>query len=61
MDIYSTRAQLAAIELMPREYSALFDFFAKDQGAVDDEKAIYDYMKGSRRMAPTVHPACLAP
>ena len=56
MDIYSTRAQLAAIDLMPREYSALYDFFSRDRGAVEDEKAIYDYRKGSRRMAPTVYP-----
>lgn len=56
MDIYSTRAQLAAIDLMPREYSVLYDFFAHDAGAVEDDKAIYDYRKGSRRMAPTVHP-----
>ena len=54
MDIYSTRAQLAAIELMPREYSVLYDFFAKEAGTVEDDKAIYDYKKGSRRMAPTV-------
>lgn len=56
MDIYSTRAQLAAIELMPREYSALFDFFCRDAGTVEDEKAIWDFRKGSRRMAPTVRP-----
>ena len=56
MDIYSTRAQLAAIELMPREYSVLYDFFGYDAGTVEDDKAIYDYKKGSRRMAPTVHP-----
>lgn len=56
LDIYSTRAQLAAIEQMPREYSALFDFFAHDAGTVEDDKAIYDYRKGNRRMAPTVHP-----
>ncbi len=56
MDIYSTRAMLAAIELMPREYSVLYDFFAHDAGCVEDDKAIYDYRKGSRRMAPTVHP-----
>lgn len=56
MDMYSTRAQLAAIELMPREYSALFDFFCRDAGTVEDDKAIYDYRKGSRRMAPTVLP-----
>ena len=56
MDIYSTRAQLAAIELLPREYSALFDFFCRDAGTVEDEKAIWDFRKGSRRMAPTVRP-----
>lgn len=55
MDIYSTRAQLAAIELMPREYSVLYDFFARDRGAIEDDKAIYDYMKGTKKMAPTVH------
>jgi len=56
MDLYSTRAMLAAIEMMPREYSVLHDFFAHDAGCVEDDKAIYDYRKGSRRMAPTVHP-----
>lgn len=54
MDIYSTRAQLAAIELMPRECSVLYDFFSKDAGTVEDDKAIYDYRKGTRMMAPTV-------
>lgn len=57
LDIYSTRAQLAAISLMPREYSVLFDMFANDKGAIEDDKAIYDYKKGDRVMAPTVHPA----
>ena len=56
MDIYSTRAQLAAIDLMPREYSVLYDFFGHDAGTVEDDKAIYDYRKGSRKMAPTVQP-----
>lgn len=56
MDIYSTRAQLAALEVMPPEYSALFDFFGKEAGVVEDDKAIYDYRKGSRRMAPMVRP-----
>ena len=55
-DIYSTRAQLAAIEQMPREYSALFDFFCHDGGAIEDDKAIYDFRKGDRRMAPMVLP-----
>ena len=55
MDIYSTRAQLAAIELMPPEYSFLYDLFCADMGAVEDDKAIYDFRKGTRRMAPVVH------
>ena len=54
MDIYSTKAQLAAIDLMPREYSALYDFFGKEAGNVEDDKAIYDFRKGSKRMAPVV-------
>lgn len=56
MDIYSTRAQLAAIDLLPREYSALYDLFGHEAGLVEDDKAIYDYRKGGRRMAPTVLP-----
>lgn len=56
LDIYSTRAQLAAIELMPREYSFLFDTFVQDEGTVENEKAIYDYKKGERQMAPIVQP-----
>ena len=50
MDIYSTRAMLAAIELMPREYSVLYDFFAHDAGCVEDDKAIYDYRKAIARL-----------
>lgn len=56
LDIYSTRAQLAAIELMPREYSFLYDTFVKDEGVVEDKKAFFDYKKGTRQMAPVVHP-----
>lgn len=56
MDIYSTRAQLAAIELMPREFGFLDDLFGKDDGTVMDEKAIFDVKKGSQPMAPTVKP-----
>lgn len=56
MDIYSTRAQLAAIELMPREFGVLDDLFGKDGGTVEDEKAIFDVKKGSTPMAPTVKP-----
>ncbi len=55
MDIYSTRAQLSTIDLMEREYSFLFDTFVQDLGTVEDDKAIYDYRKGVRRMAPFVH------
>ena len=56
MDIYSTRAQLAAIDLMERENSFLHDIFCRDAGTVEDDKAIYDFRKGSRKMAPVVHP-----
>lgn len=56
LDLYSTTAQLRAIELMPREYSALYDYFAREAGTVEDNKAIWDFTKGDRRMAPTVHP-----
>lgn len=54
MDIYSTRAQLAAIDLMEREYSFFYDTFCADMGAVEDVKAIYDFRKGERMMAPVV-------
>ena len=56
MDIYSTRAQLAAIELQPRVYTFLYDVFGHENAPVEDEKAIYDYRKGTERMAPVVHP-----
>ena len=52
IDIYSTRAQLAALELMPRDYSFLYDTFVLDMGAVEDDRAIYDFRKGVRQMAP---------
>ncbi|MEG2623962.1 MAG: major capsid protein [Clostridia bacterium] len=54
-DIYSTAILLKAIELMPREYSFLYDTFIQDMGAVEDDKAIYDFRKGTRTMAPVVH------
>ena len=56
MDIYSTRAQLAAIELQPRIYTFLYDVFAHENAPVEDDKAIYDFRKGTERMAPVVHP-----
>ena len=56
IDIYSTRAQLAALEQLPREYTFLYDTFCADMGAVEDDKAIYDFKKGSRQMAPFVVP-----
>ena len=56
IDIYSTRAQLAAIDQMPREYTFLHDMFCRDAGTVEDDKAIYDFRKGNRKMAPVVHP-----
>lgn len=56
MDIYSTRAQLTAIEEQPRLYTFLYDVFAHENAPVEDDKAIYDYRKGTERMAPVVHP-----
>ena len=56
MDINSTSAQLAAIELMPPIYTFLYDTFAHENAPVEDDKAIYDFRKGSIRMAPVVHP-----
>ena len=56
LDIYSTRSQLKALELMPPEYSFLYDTFCADMGTVENDKAIYDYKKGSRMMAPFVQP-----
>ena len=54
-DIYSTRAQLAAIDLMPKPNSFLLDAFCEDKGEVEDDRAIYDFRKGARTMAPIVH------
>lgn len=56
MDIYDTRAQLAAIDLMEPEYTFLHDMTVRDAGTVEDDKAIYDFRKGNRKMAPVVHP-----
>lgn len=56
LNIYDTRAQLAAIDLMPREYSVLYDMFGRETGVVEDSKAIYDYRKGNVQMAPMVVP-----
>lgn len=54
-DIYSTKAQLKAIELLPQEYSFLYDTFCADTGVVESDTAVYDFKKGSRAMAPFVH------
>lgn len=55
LDIYSTYAQLAAIEQMPRPQTLLWDLFVNDEGVVEEDKAIYDYRKGVIQMAPIVH------
>lgn len=55
MDIYDVRSQLKAIELMPREYSVLADFFCKEDAVLENDKAIYDFRKGGKPMAPVVH------
>lgn len=56
IDIYSTRAQLAALELMPMPNTFLYDTFVADAGCVEDDEAIYDYAKGEEVMAPFVTP-----
>ena len=56
MDLYDVRSQLKAIELMPREYSFLADFFCQEQSVSEQDKAIYDFRKGVKQMAPIVHP-----
>lgn len=56
MNIYDVRTQLAAIEQQPRVYTFLYDTFGKEKGVVENDRAIYDYRKGSVRMAPVVHP-----
>ena len=55
LDIYSTAAQLKAIELLPKENSLLWDLFVKDEGCSEEEKMIYDFRKGMQQMAPVVH------
>lgn len=55
LDIYSVRAQLKAIELIPRVNTFLYDTFVTDEGMVEQEKAIYDFKKGVVQMAPFVH------
>ena len=55
LDIYSTRAQLKVVDLVPRVNTFLYDTFVNDEGMVEDEKAIYDFRKGVVRMAPFVH------
>jgi hypothetical protein len=56
LDIFETATQLKSVELMPPEYTFLFDTFAKDGGNVEDTEAIYDYRKGVQQMAPIVVP-----
>ena len=56
LDIYSTRSQLKALELLPQEHTFLYDMFCADMGTVENDKAIYDFRKGSRAMAPFVQP-----
>lgn len=55
LDIYSTAAQLKAIELLPQDNSLLWDLFVKDEGLSEEDKMIYDFRKGVQQMAPIVH------
>lgn len=56
MGIYDTLTMLKAIEQIPNEPNFFVDMFTKDLGVVDDETAIWDYMKGGQHMAPFVVP-----
>ena len=51
---FDTRALLAAVESLPREYPFLLDTFVKDNGCVEDDKALYDYRKKGKIMAPFI-------
>lgn len=55
-DINSTATLLRAVEAMPPESSFLYDMFCVDGGMCEESKAIYDYRKGNRQMAPFVTP-----
>lgn len=55
LDIYSVRSQLAALEVLPPVYTFLHDMLCRDGGCVEENKAIYDFKKGTIRMAPVVH------
>ena len=56
-DLFSTAQMLKAVEQMPRIYSFLADTFARDDGMCEDERALYDYRKGSETgLAPFVVP-----
>ncbi len=56
MDIFSTAAQLKVIEILPRENTFLYDNCVASEELVEDDHAIYDFRKGTKRMAPFVHP-----
>lgn len=56
MDIFSTAAQLKVIEILPRENTFLYDNCVGEEKPIEDDHAIYDYRKGTKMMAPFVHP-----
>lgn len=56
MDLFSTLAQLPAVEQLPQENNFFYDMFVTNGGTVEDDEAIYDVRKGIRRIAPVVHP-----
>lgn len=55
IDINETMIQLKAVELMKRPSGFLFDTFCEDQGVLRDEKAVWDFKKGTAVMSPFVH------
>lgn len=56
-NLFSTAVMLKAVEQMPRVYTFLSDTFAKDGEVIEDDRAIYDYRRGSETgLAPFVVP-----
>lgn len=56
-NLFSTATMLKAVEQMPREYTFLSDTFARDGEVCDDNRALYDYRRGTETgLAPFVVP-----
>lgn len=52
--LYDVSRQIRAIELMEPVHTFLYDTFVQNEGAILEEDAHYDFMKGETEMAPFV-------